>query len=94
MCKFLGITPVFAVRWNKPYIETVRKSAGYSWIFKAQIYPKPYHDLVKRIFARFSVANRKDNRGHALEFPIIDRDKLPEKSVLNFQRWIVQMVSS
>jgi hypothetical protein len=94
MCKFLGITPVFAVRWNKPYIETIRKRGGYSWIFKTQIYPKPYHDLVKRIFATLSVANKKDNRGHALKFPIIDRDTLPEKSVSNFQKWVIQRVAS
>ena len=94
ICKFLGVTPVFAVRWNKPYIENVRKSGGYSWIFKAQIYPKPYHELVKRIFTKLSVANRTDTRGNPLKFPIIDRNTLPEKSVVNFQNWVTKMINS
>lgn len=94
MCKFLGITPVFAVRWNKPYIQTISKKGGYSWNFKTWIYPKPYHKLVNRIFVALSVTNRKDNRGHPLKFPIIDRDTLPEKPVSNFQKWIMQKVGS
>jgi hypothetical protein len=94
ICKFLGVAPVFALRWNKPYTETVRQSGGYSWIFKAQTHPKPYRELVKRIYAKLSVVNRTDTRGHPLQFPIIDRDTLPEKSVLNFQHWINKMINN
>ncbi len=88
ICNFLGITPVFAVRWIKPYTEIVYNSGGYSWVFKALLYPPPYHNLVKRIYEQLSVLTRFDSKNHRLDFPIIDRATLPEGSVKNFKLWV------
>lgn len=75
MCDFLEITPVFAVRWLKPYLELIRKRGGFSWIFKTQIYPPGFDDLTKILWNR-------------LELPVTVRTDLPEKSIANFQRWV------
>jgi hypothetical protein len=75
MCDFLGITPVFAVRWLKPYTKLIWERGGFSWIFKTQIYPPGFDELTKMLWKR-------------LGLPVTVRTDLPEKSVLNFQRWV------
>jgi hypothetical protein len=75
MCEFLQITPVFAVRWLKPYTELIRNRGGFSWIFKTQIYPPGFDDLTKTLWKR-------------LGLPVNVRTDLPEKSVLIFQNWV------
>ena len=57
MCDFLGITPVFAVRWLKPYAELIRNRGGFSWMFKTQIYPPGFEDLTKAIYNRLRLTS-------------------------------------
>ena len=74
ICDYLGIRPVFAVRWIKPYIELIRKRGGFSWVFKTQIYPPGFEELTKTLYNR-------------LKLPVTVRTDLPEKSVKLFQKW-------
>jgi len=75
MCKFLEITPVFAVRWNTPYLNDVYKAGGYTWTFKTQIYPPGNVELTKELFKR-------------LGLPVIVRTELPPKPVRLFHNWV------
>jgi hypothetical protein len=75
MCEHLGITPVFAVRWNKPYLDQVYKANGFTWTFKTQIYPLGQENLTKKIY---------DHLG----LPVNVRTDLPPKSVKLFQEWV------
>ena len=74
ICDYLGIRPVFAVRWIKPYIEYIRRRGGFSWVFKTQIYPPGFEELTKLLYKR-------------LGLPVTVRTDLPEKSVRLFQIW-------
>lgn len=83
ICKHLGIIPVFAVRWNKPYVECVRKQGGFSWFFKTQILPLGQEKFVGQLYTRLSSGSR-------LKFPITVRNSLPEKTVKVFDNWVLQ----
>ena len=82
MCDFFGLTPIFAVRWLKPYTELIRQRGGFSWIFKTQIYPPGFDELTKLLWKRLSIQSLK------LDWPVNVRTDLPEKSVLIFQNWV------
>lgn len=86
ICRHLGIVPVFAVRWIKPYIECIRRQGGFSWVFKTQILPFGQEQMVNDMFARLSASGKKD-RGYELKFPITVRNDLPPNSVKMFERW-------
>ncbi|MEM2111696.1 MAG: hypothetical protein QXX08_07445 [Candidatus Bathyarchaeia archaeon] len=75
MCEYLRVTPVFAVRWIKPYTELIRRKGGFSWVFKTQIYPPGYEKLTQTIFKK-------------LRLPVTVRTELPEKSVKLFENWV------
>ena len=75
MCEFLGIRPVLAVRWIKPYIELIRLKGGFSWVFKTQIYPPGFEQFTKTLYRR-------------LRLPVIVRTELPERSVRSFESWV------
>jgi hypothetical protein len=92
ICNHLGITPVFAVRWMKPYIHYIESKGGFCWIFKTQIYPYSYRDVVSDIFRRLSVLGRQNFSGRRLEFPVSASSRLPESSVKNFERWVKSKV--
>lgn len=81
ICRHLGIVPVFAVRWNKPYIHCVQKQGGFTWIFKTQIFPFGQEKLVKQLYSRLSVEPQ-------LKFPITNRNSLPERSIKPFNDWV------
>jgi len=87
ICKYLGIVPVFAVRWNKPYVDHINKQGGFCWMFKTQIYPLGQEDLVKRLYSKLSELNRTDSKGNPLMFPVSVRTELPPKSIQIFQKW-------
>lgn len=76
LCKYLGVTPLFAVRWMKPYIELVRVNGGFSWIFKTQIYPPGFEKLTNALYSR-------------LKLPVSVRTELPEKAVKIFSKWVL-----
>jgi hypothetical protein len=75
ICEYLGITPVFAVRWLKPYADMIRLRGGFSWMFKTQIYPPGFEQLTKTLYDR-------------LQLPVTVRTDLPEKTIPIFQRWV------
>jgi hypothetical protein len=75
MCDLFGITPVFAVRWLKPYIELIRKRGGFSWMFKTQIYPPGFEEFTKILYKRLSL-------------PVNVKTELPEKSIDIFHKWV------
>jgi len=88
ICKHLGIVPVFAVRFIKPYINCIKSQGGFSWVFRTQMYPLGREDFVRNIYQKLSKLNKTDSKGHLLQFPIIVRTELPPKSVKIFQEWI------
>ncbi len=50
MCKFLGLRPMFIMRWApKTYIEQVRRRGGYTMVFGTQVWPTGQEGLVKRV---------------------------------------------
>ncbi|MCP8314245.1 MAG: hypothetical protein H3Z53_07740, partial [archaeon] len=75
ICDFLGIKPVFAIRWVKPHVEEIKNRGGFAWMFKTQIYPPGYEDLVRQIFKKMGL-------------PVTVRTDLPPKTILPFQRKI------
>ena len=87
MCGYLGIIPVFAVRWNKPRVDCIRRQGGFSWIFKTQMFPLGYEEFVSRLYKKLSLQNKADPSGHVLEFPVSVRTDLPPKSVNKFEAW-------
>ena len=81
ICRYLGIVPVFAVRWNRQYVNCVYKQGGFSWFFKTQMFPLGQERLVNRLFIRLSA-------GPQLKFPVSVRTSLPEKTVRMFDGWV------
>lgn len=67
VCKHLGIIPVFAVRWIKPYVNCIRNQGGFSWIFKTQMFPFGYEEVTKELFQKLSALNKTDGKGHRLD---------------------------
>lgn len=93
ICRHLGLTPVFAARWIKPYIRHINNEGGFCWVFKTQIYPLGYDALTKEAYRRLSVPERQDSRGHKLEFPVTATNRLPKLSVRNFEKWVERKVN-
>lgn len=81
MCEYFEVKPVFAVRWIKPYIEEVRGTGGFCWVFKTQIYPPGFEELTKTLYKR-------------LKLPVSVRTELPEKSVRRFEEWVKKNIST
>jgi hypothetical protein len=75
MCNYLGITPVFAARWLKPYTKLIDSKGGFSWIFKTQMYPPNYEGLTKILSQR-------------LHLPVMAGNKLPSESIQIFHNWV------
>jgi hypothetical protein len=94
VCSFLGIVPVFAVRWIKPYIECIRLQHGFSWVFKTQMYPLGQEDVVKEYYDKLSALDRTSTAGRPLQWPISIRSDLPEKSVQKFQDWVTKVANN
>ena len=81
ICKHLGIVPAFAVRWNKPYLECIRRQGGFSWFFKTQIFPYGQEKFTRQLFTRLSAGSRR-------QFPVTVRNSLPERAVRIFNGWV------
>lgn len=99
ICRHLGIVPVFAARWIKPYIECIRRQGGFSWVFKVQMFPLGQEEFVDDIRRRFSTrrgsGRRVDGRAESKrmrdEYPVTVRTELPEKSVAKFDEWVARV---
>lgn len=68
ICQHLEITPVFAVRWVKPYVYPISLRGGFSWMFKIQMYPLGHDRFVKNIFEKLSVLKRLTQGGGHCNF--------------------------
>jgi len=88
ICKYLGILPVFAVRWIGPHHKLVVDNGGYPWVFKTQIYPPGFEKLVKQIFKRLSLNWNEAKKNFDYQMPVIVRTELPEKPVAKFAAWV------
>lgn len=75
MCDFLGITPVFATRWLKPYTKLIDDRGGFSWTFKTRLYPPRFNALAKTLSKR-------------LHLPVNVETELPTESVQLFHSWV------
>lgn len=75
ICDCLGLKPVFAVRWLKPYASLVTDRGGFPWIFKKQIYPTEFTKLTKKLSKR-------------LKLPTCVATELPTESVQPFNNWV------
>lgn len=91
ICEKLGIIPVFAVRWIKPYTDCIRRQGGFCWVFKTQIFPYGYEDFTKELWQKLSEHNKTNSRDYPLHFPITVRNDLPQKSVNKFNDWLKQV---
>lgn len=88
ICRHLGIVPVFAVRWIKPYMHCIQRQGGFCWIFKTQIYPFGAENFVKEVYEKLSELNKTSAGGVPLHFPITVRGDLPVKSIRPFVDWV------
>lgn len=87
ICNTLGITPVFACRWIKPYVNCIRRQGGFSWMFKTQIYPLGTEKFTKELYEKLSpraMVNSQSGRG----FPVSSNNNLPLKSISKFEEWV------
>jgi hypothetical protein len=75
--KHLGLTPLFAARWMKPYVNLIYVAGGFSWFFKTQIYPLGFEKFTQTIWKR-------------LELPVNVRTDLPKKSIEAFNAWVTK----
>lgn len=88
ICEKLGLTPVFAIRWMRPYMECIRLQGGFSWVFKTQMYPLGYEKMVDELYQKLSAVEKTDTRGHRLDFPITVRTELTKKIRAKFENWV------
>ncbi len=94
ICNFLGLVPVFAVRWMKPYMDCIRNQGGFSWIFKTQIYPPGFEAFTKLLYNRLSFSTRSDSTRTPLQFPVTVRTNIPPKSAVAFAKWVAKSLQS
>lgn len=88
ICEYLGLVPVFANRWLKPYLYCISNQGGFCWMFKVQCYPLGFEKYTKFLYNKLSDLIKKDSVGHELKFPINVRKELPEKSIEIFKDWV------
>lgn len=94
ICHFLGLVPVFAVRWMKPYTDCIRNQGGFSWIFKTLIYPPGFDRFTKTLYEKLSFPTRTDSHGDPLQFPVTVRTELPPKSVNKLSDWVTNSLEN
>ncbi len=75
ICDYLGLRPLFAVRWNKPYLELVREAGGFSWMFRDQFFPPGMESLANRLRDR-------------LKLPTLVSTQIPPWRVAVFRNWV------
>lgn len=75
MCETLGLTPIFACRWIKPYKKEISAKGGFAWQFKYQLYPlgqKPFVEIIRKRF----------------QLPLQVRGELPKNAVKKLELWL------
>lgn len=94
ICAHLGIVPVFAVRWIKPYVQCIKRQGGFCWFFKTQMYPLGSKTFTEELFTKLSSTERFNSKGHELQFPVKERTELPEKTIKIFSQWVTRHKNS
>lgn len=75
MCKFLGIRPLFIMRFSpKTYNWRIITQNGYAMLFETQIYPFGFNHLVDEIKAK-------------LDLPVDCPRAIPEGIIIRFIKW-------
>jgi hypothetical protein len=50
MCGFLGLKPLFIMRWApKSYVELIRRAGGFGLLYETQLFPLGHRDAVGRL---------------------------------------------
>ena len=50
ICRYVGVTPVFAARMlPKTWIHEIREAGGFALILKYQLYPWAHRELARRV---------------------------------------------
>ena len=77
MCKYLGLKPVFAVRWMpKSYIyEAYHNNGGFGWLFEYQAYPLGFEPICNKVVKTFG-------------FPVKVMPELPADAQSRFSNWV------
>lgn len=88
MCEYLGLVPVFATRWIKPYFYCTSNQGGFCWMLKTQYYPLGFEEYTEHLYNKLSDLIKKDSVGHKLEFPIKVRKELTDKNIEIFRKWV------
>ncbi|MFH1226640.1 MAG: hypothetical protein V1701_01900 [Planctomycetota bacterium] len=75
MCSFLGVKPLFILRWApKTYIHMINNKGGYALLFETQIYELSQEQLAKRM-------------QEVLEMPVICSKAIPDGMIVRFDTW-------
>ena len=73
MCEFLGLKPLFIMRWApKSYVELIRRSGGFGLLYETQLFPLGHSSAVENL--------RK------LRLPVAESSSLPEGVFRRFVR--------
>jgi len=76
MARYLGLKPVFAVRWlPKTWISALAASGGYAMVMKYQFYPWTHQDLAGRVREK-------------LRLPVDTPKKIEDGTMNRFEHWI------
>jgi len=75
MCKFFGITPIFAGRRIENHRNWIEKNRGFLWQFKKQLYPRGQENLVGMIKQRF-------------KFPVEVKADIPTSAIKEINEWV------
>jgi len=76
MCQYLGLKPVFAIRWMpKSYIYEAYTNGGFGWLFEYQAYPLGFDAMAEKI--------RK-----GLGLPVKVTPELASDAQIRFSKWV------
>jgi len=76
ICMYLGLKPIFAVRWMpKSYIYEAYTTGGFGWLFEYQAYPLGFDAMAEKV-------------GKSLSFPVKVMPELPSRAQEIFSNWV------
>lgn len=54
MCKYLGVKPLFIMRWApKSYVEVIRQNGGFGLLYETQLFPAGHTESVEKLRGLF-----------------------------------------
>ncbi|MBI4332025.1 MAG: hypothetical protein HY673_12155 [Chloroflexi bacterium] len=76
MCHYLGIKPVFVVRWlPQSYIYDAYQEGGFCLLFETQAYPWGYNAMAKK-------------NAQSFDLPVLVMPELPPDAQARFSKWV------